>query len=114
MNENELLYNIEIEQALLSIILIEPNTLINVIDKLKPNDFYDPRNKLIYQKMLKISNKNVKILIDLNVLVDELKINDELETIGGMEYINEITNKYIMSSTYEVYVDKILEYSKKE
>lgn len=107
------LYNIEMEQTLFSTILVSPEFLPEIMEKLKVEDFYDPKHKIIYSTLIKLANKQVKIFVDPIVLIDELKISNQLNLVGGVEYIEKIISVYTLGSNYIQYVNNILEYSRK-
>lgn len=44
--------NVSAEESLLGSILIEEKILIDIVDIIRPSDFYDPRHKIIYQSVL--------------------------------------------------------------
>lgn len=82
-------YDIIAEQNVLGSMLLDQETIIEVIEKLKPNDFYRKDNREIYTAMLELYNQNKPI--ELTILAEQLKLNGVLESIGGIEYLASLT-----------------------
>ena len=53
--------NLEAEEAVLGAILVNPRCLDKVITKLKPEYFYKPAHKYIYETILHLTNSNQPI-----------------------------------------------------
>lgn len=82
-------YSIEAEESVLGSILIDREALLLIYDILFPEDFYDERNKNIYEAMIDLYKNNRPIdIITLSQKLDDLWI---LETIGGIEYLIKLT-----------------------
>ncbi|MCK4651294.1 replicative DNA helicase [Candidatus Babeliales bacterium] len=80
--------SIDAEKSVLASILLNSDNLTFVSDRLKPSDFYNRSNSLIYKTMLDISQLNQKI--DLVVLQDELEKKGILKEVGGLTYLMEL------------------------
>jgi len=63
--------SIEAEESLLSAILIDNNTLLEIIEILSPGDFYKPAHQKIFAAILELFNKNEPV--DLVTLSNTLK-----------------------------------------
>ncbi len=82
--------NLDAEMSLLGAILIDEETLADISDKLRPNDFYDKRHVLIFDAMMRLYERHRPV--DLLTLSDELTKKAELELVGGSAYLTELTN----------------------
>lgn len=82
--------NIDAEKSLLGAVLIDEEVLADVSENVKPNDFYDKNNALIFGAMMRLFEKHRPV--DLLTLTDELKRKDELDVIGGSAVLTELTN----------------------
>jgi replicative DNA helicase len=82
--------NVSAEESLLGSILIEEKILIDIVDIIRPSDFYDPRHKIIYQGVLDLYNKNKPI--DLLTIVNYLTDKGQIDSVGGPGYISQITS----------------------
>lgn len=76
--------------SLLGAILIDEETLADISDKLRPNDFYDKRHVLIFDAMMRLYERHRPV--DLLTLSDELTKKSELEIVGGSAYLTDLTN----------------------
>lgn len=77
--------NIEAEESLLSGILIDNNTLLEVIDIISPEDFYRSAHQKIFSGIVELFSKNEPV--DLVTLTNALKEKGNLEKIGGATYL---------------------------
>lgn len=101
-NQGNLLpQNIEAEEAVLGAILVNPEVITKVVETLKPESFYKPAHKYVYEAMLQLFNTNERI--DLVSVSDVLSYNSQLETVGGRAFINDLSYKTITTSNIEYY-----------
>ena len=77
--------NIEAEESLISAILIDNNTLLDVIEILAPEDFYRTAHQKIYAAITDLFDKAEPI--DLVTLANKLKEKGQLEEIGSASYL---------------------------
>lgn len=117
MNEMDLtensLHSLEIEKSILGSILIDPNIIYNISDRINSSDFYFNFNQLIYESILKRRDKYSKINLDLNILIESLKEDNIFDIVGGVEYLNELVASSYTSANIEAYIEIFKEYSKK-
>jgi replicative DNA helicase len=74
------------------------------IDKIKKEDFFSPVHQIIFEGMRKLLEKKGAI-IDLVTLVEVLKSQKKLETVGGVAYLNSINDAVPSVSNFRHYVD---------
>ncbi len=117
MNEMDLtensLHSLEIEKSIIGSILIDPNIIYSISDKINSSDFYFNFNQLIYESILKRRDKYSKINLDLNILIESLKEDNIFDIVGGVEYLNELVASSYTSANIEAYIEIFKEYSKK-
>ena len=77
------------EKAVLGAVFLNPEAIIEASDIVQPDDFYERANRLVFQAMLNIADRGDEI--DPVTLQDELKKNNQLEDIGGIAYVSELT-----------------------
>lgn len=77
--------SIEAEESLLSGILIDNNTLLDIIDIVSPEDFYRSAHQKIFSGIVELFSKNEPV--DLVTLTNALKERGHLEEIGGATYL---------------------------
>ena len=77
--------NIEAEESIISAILIDNNTLLDVIEILAPEDFYRTAHQKIYAAITDLFD--ITEPIDLVTLANKLKEKGQLEEIGSASYL---------------------------
>ena len=77
--------NIEAEESIISAILIDNNTLLDVIEILAPDDFYRTAHQKIYAAITDLFD--ITEPIDSVTLTNKLKEKGQLEEIGGASYL---------------------------
>ncbi len=108
INEGNLLpQNTEAEEAVLGAILVNPEVITKVVETLKPESFYKPAHRYVYEAMLRLFNTNERI--DLVSVSDVLSYNSKLETVGGRAFINDLSYKTITTSNIEYYAKIVQE-----
>lgn len=83
------------EESLLSAILIDNETLLDIIDILKPEDFYKKAHEKIFKAVVELFSKGQPA--DLVTVATRLKEKDELEDIGGAAFIASIADSAPMA-----------------
>jgi len=83
------IHNKEAEMSILGSIFINQDSLLEVQSTLKPNMFYFPQHIVVYEAMLKLFNQNKPI--DLVSVDEELRKNENIDKIGGVFYLTELT-----------------------
>ena len=99
--------NIEAEEAILGAILVNPGCLIKVVEYIKPESFYKPAHKYVYEAMLQLFNANERI--DIVTVSDILDFNQKLEIIGGRAFVNDLSYKTITTTNVEYYAKLVQE-----
>jgi replicative DNA helicase len=97
--------NLDAEMSLLGAILIDEETLADISDKLRPNDFYDKRHVLVFDAMMRLYERHRPV--DLLTLSDELTKKAELEIVGGSAYLTELTNYVPTAAHAATYAEMI-------
>lgn len=99
MSKDNLPFNLEAEKAVIGCILIDNDNIMKVVDKIKPDHFYDPRNFQIYDTIIMLHSGGKA--------VDLLTLNTELAKKGkkGTEpaYISDIIDSVPAVSNVEEY-----------
>lgn len=93
---------IEIEEAVLGVMMIDQKSLDDIIDFLIPEIFYKSEHKDIFKVVKKLFHEAQPI--DLYTISDQLKKEGKIEKIGGNSYLEFLTKKVISSSHIEIYV----------
>jgi len=102
-------HNDEAEITVLGGILISPNAIDNVIDILKPSDFYKDAHKIIYRAMFTLYSKSEPIdQVSVTTLLME---KNKLEEIGGAYYITGLAESIPSAANIVYHAEKIKEVS---
>jgi replicative DNA helicase len=85
-------HNLEAETSVLGAILLSDHALDGVlIDvKLKPDDFYRERHRLIFRSMIRLKEKADPEAVDVLTVQADLSRSGELEEAGGEAYIHSL------------------------
>lgn len=98
---------IEAEQNIIGCMIIYPELVEDVLSQLRGSDFYDERNRILFEAIEALSNR--KAFVDQTTLVDELKIENNLEKIGGIDYIYSLVAMVPSSANIDAYAQLISE-----
>jgi len=95
--DSELLYGriqpqaIPLEEAVLGAIMIDKDGFPSIIEILRKESFYLDKNQVIFEVMSDLFGKSQPI--DLLTVHESLKKTNKLESIGGIGYLMDLTNK---------------------
>ncbi len=95
--------NIEAEQSLLGCIFINNKALDEIIPIVRANDFYEPKNKKIYEVMLELNEKGSAI--DILTVTEALRIKNWLEQSGGASYIASLADSVPTAENAKYYAE---------
>lgn len=97
--------DLQAERYCLASILIDPGSIIKVLDFLRPEDFYSTSNRLIYQAFIQLFEKDNPI--DVVTVYNELEKMGELDRAGGATYLSELAS-LLPTSAHLVHYAKIV------
>ena len=89
--------------------MLEKDALTDVIDILRPENFYKDANKEIYQAIIDLFNNSEPV--DLLTVTAQLKKNGKLDFVGGSYYVSQLTTRVNSASNIEYHSRIILEQS---
>ena len=95
------------ESAVLGCMLINNNSVSKAIQILEPDSFYNFKNKVIFENMTDLFEKNKAI--DYVSLIDQLKKNKKLDEIGKSTYITGLSEKAPSAENVEYYAQIVKE-----
>jgi replicative DNA helicase len=90
---------IDLEEAVLGALMLEKDALSSVIDILKPEVFYRDSHQKIFQAIRVLFEKTSPV--DILTVTAQLRLQGELEMIGGAYYITELTNRVASAANIE-------------
>jgi len=101
----------EAENSVLASILIDKDSILEIVEILHPDHFYDDRNKIIYEAMVSLYERGEPI--DLITVPAELKKLGTLSKSGGKVYLSDLINSVATSAHIENYAHLVREHSTK-
>lgn len=101
----ELPKNLEVEQKLLSAMLMNKDVRTECLARLSSDDFFSTNYKLIFETMRDMDNRGVQI--DGTCLIDELKVKGKLGSLGGEAAIIDLVD-YLPVMSAPRYLDILL------
>lgn len=99
------IYNFDAEINVLGSILVENDSICEVIVFLESEDFYKGAHKLIYKNLKEMYEANISM--DIVTLSERLK--DKLTDIGGISYLSNIINSNVTTRNVKKYGEIIKE-----
>lgn len=93
--------NIEAEQSVLGAILIENEAIHRITEILSPDDFYREAHRKLYNALLGLSERDEPA--DLITLTNELRKNDQLDSVGGASYVTSLIDSVVTAANVEYY-----------
>lgn len=92
----------DIEEAVLGAMMVNTDSVDQVMDLLAPQSFYDTRNRVIFEAMLELFNERSPI--DMLTVVEKLRHKGTLNEIGGPARLAVLTQKVGTGANVEYYV----------
>lgn len=102
-------HSVESEQSILGSIILDKEAIITVAETIQPMDFYKEAHKIIYESMLKLNSNNEPI--DLITLIEELRKEGHLDSIGGISYLTSLSTIVPTTSNVKYYANIVKEKS---
>lgn len=101
--------NLEAEVSVLGGILLENEAINQVLEVIQVGDFYREAHRKIFSAMLQLYERNEPV--DLITLSEVLKKNGDFESVGGLEYLNNLVNSVATAANISYYAQIIKEKS---
>ncbi|BBD80006.1 replicative DNA helicase [Aerosticca soli] len=102
-------HSIEAEQAVLGGLMLAPDALDKVADRLTEHDFYRRDHRMIWRAINELANKGMPC--DAVTLGDWFEANDLAELVGGAGYLIELANATPSAANIGAYADIVREKS---
>ena len=99
--------NIDAEKSVLGSVLVSPDAIMDVIDLIRPEDFYRKDHETIFQAMLDLFNANKPI--DVVTVTDRLSASGALEQVGGIPYLGSLADEVPLASNAPQYAGIVAE-----
>lgn len=95
--------NVEAETAVLGSIFLLPDVLDNVIQILRPDDFYDDANRQLFESILECSAEGKKV--DPTIIREKLRSKEKYDVMGGAAYFARVVTSVNNAAHAEYYAD---------
>jgi replicative DNA helicase len=102
-------HSLEAEQAVLGGLMLAPDAMDKVADKLGEDDFYRKDHRLIWRAIAELANKGMPC--DAVTLGDWFDANGMAELVGGASYLIELANATPSAANIAAYADIVREKS---
>ena len=89
----------DLEEAVLGALMLEKDAYVVVCDILKPESFYDVRNQKIYASIQSLGA--MQRPIDMLTVTEQLRLDGNLEDVGGPLRISELTGRVSSAANVE-------------
>lgn len=89
----------DLEEAVLGALMLEKDAYTNVCDILKPDSFYEPANKKIYEAIQALGAAQRPI--DMLTVTEQLRLNGTLDEVGGPVFVAELTSRVASGANAE-------------
>ena len=109
-NEHVEPIDLEAEKAVLGSMMKNQDAVSDVIDILKPHDFYLKEHQELFKVMYEMFSENVAI--DMMTTYSALKSKKLADIVGGMTYLSKLCDEAIVSSNAKYYATSVLDKSK--
>ena len=97
----------DLEEAVLGALLIDKESVEQVVEILSPDSFYKTANQLIFGIIQDLFMAN--IAIDMLTVTEKLREREQLEKVGGAYYIAKLTNRVTSSANIDFHARIILQ-----
>ena len=99
----------EAERAVLGACILSKEALGSAIEILKPDDFFNTSNKLVFEILMSMYLSDT--LVDIVTVVSEFKAKGIFEKVGGQPYIAELINDLTTTANVKYHAEIVRENS---
>lgn len=93
---------IDVEEAVIGAMLVEPTCVDDALGELSSSCFYSPKLRMIYDAMRELNDDHVSI--DILTVAQQLKKDKNLEAVGGHVALAELSQKIGAAAHVEYYI----------
>jgi len=97
----------EVEMAVLGAMLIDEDAVPKAIEILKPESFFDKRNRIVFESMASLYEANEPI--DTVSVYEELKKSDKSDEAGGAAYISKLSQDISSAANIDYHARVVME-----
>ena len=93
---------LDVEEAVLGALLIEPNCVDEVMEELTPSCFYSEKHRMIFEAAKRLVNEHE--VPEMLSVSEQLRRDGNLETVGGPVALAQLTRKIGAAAQIEFYI----------
>lgn len=105
MNESSdgALHNPDAEKALLGALLTSPDILDDILDVVKPSDFFTSQHAEVFAAITRVRARNIPV--DPVTVLDQMSSDGVLLRVGGAPFLHDLTAAMTVTASTGYYVD---------
>ena len=107
MAERKMPQNLDAEMAILGSCFLSSYALDKVCEEVTSDMFFSEANKKIFEAIYELHEN--KVPLDTTMLINEIEKRDNINTIGGVEYLSEVVDSVITAANIDYYIDIVRE-----
>lgn len=107
MAERKLPQNLDAEMSILGSCFLSSYALDKVCEEVTEDMFFSDANKKIFSSIYELHQN--KVPLDTTMLINEIEKRDNINTIGGVEYLSEVVDSVITAANIDYYIDIVRE-----
>ncbi len=100
-------HSMEAERSVLGASMLSEDALSDVVEVVRPEDFYDQNHKEIYEAILALHRKSAPV--DVLTVSEELKSRNSLTMVGGRSYVASLSSSTPTTSNAQEYAKIVSE-----
>ncbi|MCJ7726492.1 MAG: replicative DNA helicase [Acidimicrobiia bacterium] len=94
-------HNLEAEESVLGAVMLSADAANEALERLKPEDFYKPAHQSIFDAITRLYDGNQPI--DAITVSDALRRTEQLDRVGGVEYLTALLERVPSTSNVDYY-----------
>lgn len=98
---------LDVEEAVIGAMLIEPNCVDDALDQLQASSFYSKQYRAIFEAIAKLNQEHIQV--DVITVTNQLKKDKLLEEVGGRSALVELSQKIGAAAHVERYIQILKE-----
>ena len=107
MAERKMPQNLEAEMSILGSCFLSSYALDKVCEEVNPDMFFSEANKRIFEAIYDLHQN--KIPLDSTMLINEIEKKENINNIGGVEYLSDVIDSVITAANIDYYIDIVRE-----
>ncbi|MEX0874962.1 MAG: replicative DNA helicase [Actinomycetota bacterium] len=99
-------HSVEAEESVLGAMLLSETSISDVLEKLRPDDFYKPAHRRIFDAVVSLFGRGEAV--DSVTVAEELRRTGQIEEVGGKPYLFHLVNS-VPAASNATYYARIVE-----